>query len=156
VLWPRGRKEKGGEGERRRKGKEKKEKEEKKKKRKKEGKKRKGKEEKEKKGKENKERKEKKIGERFLENLGKLLGGIWGGVFAGFSRFSGVGAFSRDGGDGEANLSSGPWRARDSRPVADRGVGKARTGAGLGAVPAAFAARASGERGEKQWLGFEW
>jgi hypothetical protein len=37
--------------------------------------------------------------------------------------------FSRDGGDGEADRASGPRRARDSRPVADRGVGKARKGA---------------------------
>jgi hypothetical protein len=45
--------------------------------------------------------------------------------------------------------SSGPRRAWDSQPVADRDVGKARMGAGLGAVPAGFAARASGrERGE--------
>jgi hypothetical protein len=34
--------------------------------------------------------------------------------------------FSRDGGDGEADRSSGPRRAQDFRPVADRGVGKAR------------------------------
>jgi hypothetical protein len=55
----------------------------------------------------------------------------------------------RDVGDGEADRSSGPRRARDSRPVADRGVGKTRMGAGLGAVPAGFAARASGgERGK--------
>jgi hypothetical protein len=153
VLRPRGRKEKEGEGERRRKGKEKKEKEEKKrkKKRKKEGRKRKGKEEKEKKEKEN------KIGGKFFRKSWKIVRGIWRGVFAGFSRFSGVGAFSRDGGDGEADRSLGPRRARDSRPVSDRGVGKARTGAGLGAVPAGFAARASGrERGEEQWLGSGW
>jgi hypothetical protein len=143
VLWPRGRKEKGGEGERRRKGKEKKEKEEKKKGKRKERK-EKERKKKEKKGKENKERKEKKIGERFFRKSWKIVRGIWGGVFTGFSRFSGVGTFSRDGGDGEADRSLGPRRAWDSRPVADRGVGKARTGAGLGAVPAGFAARASG------------
>jgi hypothetical protein len=67
----------------------------------------------------------------------------------GFSRFSGVGAFFRDGGDSEADRASGPRRARDSRPVADHGVGKARMGAGRGVVPAGFAARASGrERGK--------
>jgi hypothetical protein len=55
-----------------------------------------------------------------------------------------------DGGDGEVDRSPGPRRARDSRPVADRGVGKAHRGAGRGAVPAGFAARASGrEREEK-------
>jgi hypothetical protein len=81
-----------------------------------------------------------KLGERFC------------GIFPVFRRRR----VFRDGGDGEADRSSGPRRARDSRPVADRGVGKARMGAGLGAVPAGFAARASGrERGE-QWLGFEW
>jgi hypothetical protein len=67
--------------------------------------------------------------------------------------------FSRDGGDGEADRSSGPRRARGSWPVADRGVGKARTGAGLGAVPAGFAARASGrERGRtvaRVWMVIE-
>jgi hypothetical protein len=54
----------------------------------------------------------------------------------------------RDGGDGEADRSPRPRRARDSRPVAHRGVGKARAGAGLGAVPAGFAARASGREGK--------
>jgi hypothetical protein len=74
----------------------------------------------------------------------------------GFFRLPGCRRDFRDGGDGEADRSPGPRRARDSRPVADRGVGKARGGAGRGAVPAGFAARASGrERGEKQWLGFD-
>jgi hypothetical protein len=44
----------------------------------------------------------------------------------GFPVFPGVGVFFRDGGDGEADRLAGPRRARDSRPVADRGVGKAR------------------------------
>jgi hypothetical protein len=65
----------------------------------------------------------------------------------GFFRFPGRRRDFRDGGDGEADRPAGPRRARDSRPVADRGVGKARMGAGLGAVPAGFAARASGREG---------
>jgi hypothetical protein len=64
----------------------------------------------------------------------------------GFSRFFGRRRIFRDGGDGEADRSSGPRRARDSRPVADRGVGKAR----MGAVPAGFAARASGRERERK------
>jgi hypothetical protein len=60
----------------------------------------------------------------------------------GFFRSPGRRRDFRDGGDGEAGRSRGPRRVRDSRPVADRGVGKARRGAGRGAVPAGFAARA--------------
>jgi hypothetical protein len=56
--------------------------------------------------------------------LGKL-----GRVLRGFSRFFGRRRIFRDGGDGEADRSPGPRGARDSRPVADRGVGKARRGA---------------------------
>jgi hypothetical protein len=67
----------------------------------------------------------------------------------GFSRFFGRLRILRDGGDGEADRASGPRRARDSRPVADRGVGKARMGAGRGAVPTGFAARAPGREREK-------
>jgi hypothetical protein len=67
----------------------------------------------------------------------------------GFFRLSGRRRVFRDGGDGEADRLAGPRRARDSRPVADHGVGKARGGCGCGAVPAGFAARASGrERGK--------
>jgi hypothetical protein len=113
--------------------------------------KRKGRKEKKRKGRKRKERGGKKIRkekkenrEGFSENLGKFLWRL-GKVLRGFSRFSGVGAFFRDGGDSEADRASGPRRARDSRPVADRGVGKARMGAGRGAVPAGFAARAPGE-----------
>jgi hypothetical protein len=43
--------------------------------------------------------------------------------------FSGCRRDFRAGGDGEADRPAGPRRARDSRPVADRGVGKARRGA---------------------------
>jgi hypothetical protein len=128
-----------------------------------------GKERRKRKGIKEKERKEKKREERggkirkekkenregFSENLGKFLGRL-GKVLRGFSRFSGVGAFFRDGGDSEADRASGPRHARDSRPVADRGVGKARMGAGRGAVPAGFATRAPGGERGKQWLGFEW
>jgi hypothetical protein len=35
------------------------------------------------------------------------------------------------GDDGETDQPAGPRRARDSRPVADRGVGKARRGAAV-------------------------
>jgi hypothetical protein len=75
-----------------------------------------------------------------------LLGKIGKGFCGGFSRFSGRRRILRDGGDGEVDRASGPRRARDSGPVADRDVGKARKGA----VPAGFAARAPGrERGRK-------
>jgi hypothetical protein len=137
-----------GEGrEEKKKGKEGKRRKEKKgkKKRKKGGKKRKGR--KEKKGKENKKRKENRE-KVFLENLGKLLG-EFGEGFCGIFPVFGCRRVFWDGGDGEADRSSGLRRARDSRSVADCGVGKVRTGAGLGAVPAGFAARASGrERGK--------
>ena len=46
-----------------------------------------------------------------------------------FSGFLGYRRQFRNGGDGEADRPAGPRRARDSRPVADRGVGKARKGA---------------------------
>jgi hypothetical protein len=49
----------------------------------------------------------------------------------GFLRFPGRRRDFRDGGDGEADRLAGPRRARDSRPVADRGVGKARRGAAV-------------------------
>jgi hypothetical protein len=70
------------------------------------------------------------IGREILEKKsGKLLGKLGRGFAGVFPGFSGVGAFLRDGGDGEADRASGPRHARDSRPVADRGVGKARKGA---------------------------
>jgi hypothetical protein len=47
----------------------------------------------------------------------------------GFFRLPGCRRDFRDGGDGEADRASGPRRVRDSRPVADRGVGKVRKGA---------------------------
>jgi hypothetical protein len=46
----------------------------------------------------------------------------------GFFRLPGCRRDFWDGGDGEADRASGPRRARDSRPVADRGVGKVRKG----------------------------
>jgi hypothetical protein len=49
----------------------------------------------------------------------------------GFFRLPGCRCDFRDGGDGEAGRASGPRRARDSRPVADRGVGKVRKGAAV-------------------------
>jgi hypothetical protein len=56
--------------------------------------------------------------------LGKLREG-----FVGFFRLSGCRRDFRDGGDGEADRPAGPRRERDSRPVADRGVGKVCRGA---------------------------
>jgi hypothetical protein len=50
-------------------------------------------------------------------------------VSRGFSRFFGRRRIFWDGGDVEADRLPGPRRARDSRPVADRDVGKARRGA---------------------------
>jgi hypothetical protein len=47
----------------------------------------------------------------------------------GFFLFPGRRRDFRAGGDGEADRLAGPRRARDSRPVADRGVGKVRRGA---------------------------
>jgi hypothetical protein len=82
------------------------------------------------------------LGKDFRK-LGKLLEKLRES-FVGFFRLSGRRRAFRDGGDGEADRPAGPRRARDSRPVADRGVGKARRGAGRGAVPAGFAARALG------------
>jgi hypothetical protein len=58
-----------------------------------------------------------------------LLGKLGRGFAGFFSRFFGRRRISRDGGDGEADRLPGPQRARDSRPVADRDVGKARRGA---------------------------
>jgi hypothetical protein len=60
--------------------------------------------------------------------FGSLLGKLREG-FAGVFPLSGCRRDSRDGGDGEADRPAGPRRARDSRPVADRGVGKAHRGA---------------------------
>jgi hypothetical protein len=62
-----------------------------------------------------------------LEKLGKLLGKLGKG-FVGFFQFPGRRRDFRAGGDGEADRLAGPRRARDSRPVADRGVGKVRRG----------------------------
>jgi hypothetical protein len=70
--------------------------------------------------------------------------------FADFSGFLGHRRQFRDGGDGEADRPAGPRRARDSRPVADRDVGKARRVCGRGAVPAGIAARASGRERERE------
>jgi hypothetical protein len=50
-------------------------------------------------------------------------------VSRGFSRFFGCRRIFWDGGDVEADRLPGPRRARDSRPVAVRDVGKARRGA---------------------------
>jgi hypothetical protein len=47
----------------------------------------------------------------------------------GFFRLSGRRRVFRAGDDGETDQPTGPRRARDSRPVADRGVGKVRRGA---------------------------
>jgi hypothetical protein len=60
--------------------------------------------------------------------LGKLEEG-----FCGIFPVSGRRRVFRDGGDGEADRPAGPRRARDSRHGGDRGVGKARVGAGPGA-----------------------
>jgi hypothetical protein len=54
---------------------------------------------------------------------------LLGKIGKGFAGFSGRRRIFRDGGDGEADRSPGPRHARDSRPVADRDVGKARRGA---------------------------
>jgi hypothetical protein len=74
----------------------------------------------------------------------------------GFPRFFGRRRILRDGGDGEADRASGPLRARDSRPVADRGVGKARKGAAEVRCRRDLRHARRGERGGKQWLGFKW
>jgi hypothetical protein len=107
----------GGEKKRKEKGEERKRKEGK----------RKRKKEKKKRGKKEKKGKEKgrKIEKRFWENSKKLLGKFG----KGFAGFSGRQRIFRDSGDGEADRSPGQRRARDSRPVADRDVGKARRGA---------------------------
>jgi hypothetical protein len=47
----------------------------------------------------------------------------------GFAGFSGRRRIFRGGGEGEADRSPGPRRARDSLPVANRDIGKARRGA---------------------------
>jgi hypothetical protein len=78
----------------------------------------------------------------------------------GFFRFSGRRRDFRDGGDGEADRLAGPRRARDSRPVADRGVGKARRGAAgvrcRRKVQHARRGERESESEREQWLGFEW
>jgi hypothetical protein len=64
----------------------------------------------------------------------------------------------RAGGDGEADRPAGPRRVRDSRPVADRGVGKARRGVAVVRCrrESRHARRGEREREREQWLGFEW
>jgi hypothetical protein len=90
-----------------------------------------------------------------LEKSGKLSG-KFGKVSRGFSRFFGRRRIFRDGGDGEADRLPGPWRARDSRPVADRDVGKARRGAAEVRCRRESRHARRGEREREQWLGFEW
>jgi hypothetical protein len=82
--------------------------------------------------------------------LGKLREG-----FAGVFPLSGCRRDSRDGGDGEADRPAGPRRARDSRPVADRGVGKVRRGATEVRCRRESRHARRGESGGKQWLGFD-
>jgi hypothetical protein len=65
---------------------------------------------------------------RGFRKSGKLLGKLGEGFYGSFP-ISGRRLVFRDGGDGEAGRSSGPRRMRDSRPVADRDVGKACGGA---------------------------
>jgi hypothetical protein len=81
---------------------------------------------------------------------------LLGKLGRGFAGFSGRRRIFRDGGDGEADQSRGPRRARDSRPVADRGVGKARRGAaGVRCRrESRHARRGEREREREQWLGF--
>jgi hypothetical protein len=92
-FWPRGRKEKGGEGERRRKGKEKK-KGEKKERRKGKREERKEKEEKKRKGGKIEKEKE-EMGEEISENLEKLIGKLGKGFCGNFSDFRASARFSR-------------------------------------------------------------
>jgi hypothetical protein len=78
--------------------------------------------------------------------------------------FSGRQRDFQDDGDGEADWPAGPRRARDSRPVADRSVGKARRGAAEVRCRRESRHARRGERGRErererereQWLGFEW
>jgi hypothetical protein len=74
----------------------------------------------------------------------------------GFFRFPGHRRDFRDGGDGEADRLAGPRRARDSRPVADRDVGKARRGVAVVRCRRKKRHARRGERERKQRLGFEW
>jgi hypothetical protein len=92
-----------------------------------------------------------------LEKSGRLPGKL-GRVLWGFSWFFGRRRIFRDGGDGEVVWSPGPRRARDSRPVADRGVGKARGGAAEVRCRRELrhARQGEREREREQWLGFEW
>jgi hypothetical protein len=116
LARPCGRK---GKEEKRRRGRRKKKKEKKRKE-----------EEKEKGEKEKGKEKEKgrKNREKILGKIREIVRKIGKGFCGGFSWFFGRRRIFRDGGDGEANRSLGPRRARDSRPVADRDVGKARRG----------------------------
>jgi hypothetical protein len=68
----------------------------------------------------------------------------------GFFRFPGRRRDFRDGGDGEADRLAGPRRARDSRPVADRGVGKARRGAAVVRCRRKVRHARRGERGRER------
>jgi hypothetical protein len=85
-----------------------------------------------------------------------LLGKLGRGFAGVFSRFFGRRRIFRDGGDGEVDRSPGPRRARDSRPVADRDVGKARKGAAEVRCRRESRHARWGEREREQWLGFEW
>jgi hypothetical protein len=103
----------------------------------------------------------KKRGKEIVEKsrkFGKLLGKLGEG-FAGVFPISGCQRVFRAGGDGEADRPAGPRRARDSRPVADRSVGKARRGAAEVRCrrESRHAHRGERERGKErgQRLGFE-
>jgi hypothetical protein len=76
----------------------------------------------------------------------------------GFFRLSGRRRVFRDGGDGEADRLAGPRRARDSRPVADRSVGKVRRGAAVVRCrrKERHARREERGRERERWLGFGW
>jgi hypothetical protein len=82
--------------------------------------------------------------------LGKLREG-----FVGFFRLSGRRRVFRGDGDGEADRLAGPRRARDSRPVADRGFGKACRGAAVVRCRRKARHALRGERERRQRLGFE-
>jgi hypothetical protein len=93
----------------------------------------------------------------FLENLGKIFRETRGRVFAGFSRFSVVGAFF----SGTAVMA----RRTGHRDRGVRGIPGRWPTAALGRhawVLAEVRCRRDsrharrGERGGKQWLGFEW
>jgi hypothetical protein len=109
------------------------------------------------------ERKEKKEGKNMEKILGKIreiVRKIGKGFCGGCSRFFGRRRIFRDGGDGEVDRSPGPRRARVSRPVADRDVGKARRGAAEVRCRRESRHARWGERERarerEQWLGFEW